>query len=237
MAFKFIYCTLIYLIISTQGLLIPVTTPHNSRQKQCGQHANNDVVVVVESGHAAMWRQLLSQGAQWHGSGCWVRVHGDVVAAVELGHAAKWQWLSSQGTWCYVLQGLLSYAPTSGTTAHMWYACIGCHGPGCHNSPVWITIYGNHHILFVRYALCVRTTGTICVVLWSMYAPSCKRWHHLMSWQASSCSNEWRKPRGVALFKYLYYIVLRSQSQLCLQSKIVYSSRLVQPLFSLVTNT
>jgi hypothetical protein len=32
-----------------------------------------------------------------------------------------------------------------------------------------ITIYGNSRILFVRYALCGRATGTVHVVLWTMY--------------------------------------------------------------------
>jgi hypothetical protein len=67
MQFKFIYCTLIYLIVSTQGLLIPVTTPHNSRQRnlgqeQHGQHANNDMVAAVKSGHMATWQWLSSWG-------------------------------------------------------------------------------------------------------------------------------------------------------------------------------
>jgi hypothetical protein len=32
-----------------------------------------------------------------------------------------------------------------------------------------ITIYGNSHILFVQYALCGQATGTVRVVLWTMY--------------------------------------------------------------------
>jgi hypothetical protein len=90
MEFRFIYCTLIYLILSTQGLLITVTTPHNSMQRnlgqeQRGQHANSDMVVAVKLGRMVTWGWLLSQDMLRCGSSYQVRVH------------RMWQWLPSQG--------------------------------------------------------------------------------------------------------------------------------------------
>jgi hypothetical protein len=39
----------------------------------------------------------------------------------------------------------------------------------------WTTIYGSSRVLYVRYVLCGRGPGTVCVVLWFMYMLGRKR--------------------------------------------------------------
>jgi hypothetical protein len=56
----------------------------------------------------------------------------------------------------------------------------------------------------------------------------------MMSWEAISCMMGEAQSLKEQRYLSCNYIALRLQSQLCLQSRIVYSSRLVKPLFYLV---